>query len=1210
MVKRRSGLSGADNEAGGQFRASVAALVLVRLLRGFPIPEFDFRDNGAVPLTVLLEGDEAVDDIVVHLAGDRRVYLQAKRTLNLSVRSDSKFGKAVAQWQRLAEEDLIDPARERVVIVARRLGRPLSELAKALERGRWSVAAGRSEREQQSFAKLSALLGGLPGDQRDRLLTSALILGLDVERDDSTRAVVAQQELEAGVVEAGHGLVAWQALCDACRRRAAQRRGFDLDDALQVLRNREVPLVADRDGVASAQRLAEQAAISIYRQRVNARGSSLDLTGLGLALPDIPLAEADAVTRVARSDGQPTERQLTWSLRRHGRLLLTGLPGGGKSTTLRASAADYARRGDWPLPVYAKLTDLARSLDGRDFQQALFHAATPALDLNVEDLELVRGVYQRVLREGQIALFLDALDETRQERFATVQRIARFLDEAHPDIEVVVATREVAYADAKPLQFRDVEVSSPRVPEHTTERILEEAAIAAEVPFDERENWVTTRQRWVHDVLERDHTLTRTPLIPVVLAVLAATHDRTSLPATRAKILRMVMQDVVRGWEAAGRRAGRVSLGGVLADQRAVEALTRSFPTIGRALIRDRTPDRSEVEGLLRRQLADDFYLSSVDAEIVSRELLAFWDEAGVFVVDSAGGIAARLQLFAETAAAISIAGLVGDDLNAAVSEAADDPDQSEALKLAMGLSTGAADALWRSIETNSDVEQVRRARLLAGAVAEGAVLAAEQRFALARILADEIQPGRPSDAWWIARLGLAGEQAYGLAQQVEQRLDPSAQLIFRALTAIHWDRSAPEVSSDLRALLEADSIRIGRSLTIDDGYAEAMVGAAELLRDGSDGDQQAIEAGLGKASMGVDQKLSAILIDIGRGDAVSAYQRKSLGRLRISDWLAHEARADRLLLDLLAQVAEPTQLSYRQERRLDELCDLMETLGIPDAAGAEVSRSVARAHDEVMSLLRNVAPLTGIDVSIAATQAELVRQLLETDDGVSAFGMLFDDGQDRGFRHWENATDHRHLRNALRAHMAGWRWLAVAAASAYSATSDRGAATEELSEVLDDYENWNRWLAAKVLLTVDPHPLDRARGWMASNDVIKRQVAAEVVAHEIARVAEAEVLACLDDGDEGVRASAYKQLSPTALTPSLRERAWRELTGEPTAWQCLRCGRRNTANSSGCAECSTSGPDAARAARELLSAAGEEVPDLTDYVHRHVKVIELDEFS
>jgi hypothetical protein len=212
----------------------------------------------------------------------------------------------------------------------------------------------------------------------------------------------------------------------------------------------------------------------------------------------------------------------------------------------------------------------------------------------------------------------------------------------------------------------------------------------------------------------------------------------------------------------------------------------------------------------------------------------------------------------------------------------------------------------------------------------------------------------------------------------------------------------------------------------------------------------------------------------------VTEYYGRFTSRLRANRFFDVEREADKILLEQIATVGTHTELTHRQQRRLDELCDFVATLGLPDASGVDVVRAVVSNREEVLSLLHHVAPLTGLDVDVVASEALLVRDLLETDDGSSAFSMLFDEGADQGLADWTRVDDHAHLRSVLRSHIAGMGWLAVPAAIALSGAPERDLATQELDEVLDDYAPWNRsscdWPRARTRTRLYRPPRSSAR--------------------------------------------------------------------------------------------------------------------------------------
>jgi hypothetical protein len=1208
--RRRPSLAGADAEAGSRYRAGVAAWIAVQVLRGEPLRDLDLIGaEDAVPETVEIETDDPVDDVGLRLRGGGRAFLQVKRTLDLGTSKGSAFFKTVDQWKELVRARPLDPLQDRVGVAAGRITQPLRDLGRALERGRRTVAGARSEREEAAHSRLRELIRNLEPAQQELLLRCAVVWELDVEEDTAPAAQNAQTALENGVVGYGHGAAAWRALCDACDRAAPPREGFDLQGLLRVLRAAGVPLVVDRDGITSARAAARLDAVERHQELVIKQGEELDLLALGAGLPPIPLAEADAEMVVRSRDGDPPrERALTWSARRRGRLLLVGPPGSGKSTTLRASAADFARREDWPLPIHVKLDRLAHRLKDTSFRNALLELATDELDAS--NAELVREAVEDGLLQGAVALFLDALDEARDQRRTVVQGLRRFLGTVHPDVEVILSTREVGYADAQTLGFSEVAVSSPRNIDVTVRKILEVAARYASVPALDQASWVRDRVRWVQSVLETDPALRRTPLIAVLLALLASRHDTARLPTRRAPILRAVLEDVCRVWEAAQRRAGEVRLG-LLEGERAVAALLDALLVESSILEARPSAEREEIDRVLSEHFVAHFQLPSAEAEVVAREASSFWDEAGVFVISTDGLIAPRVRLFVEIGAAAHASEADASfPLNNWVAAAAADPNRWETLRLAAGLDRKIGEVVWEEANSGEGPESADLLLLLAQATGEGAELGATTLRSLTErllvFLGDKTRMWQAALA--LARMPMPEELRRDVREHLAQCLPSRNLLTAQALSVLGWREAGDEANSILKAMLQAERpSRQGGDWFVDDGFAEALVGAAERLRTEPDA-LDLIASALGRASIGVDERLAEILREEGRGEAVAEYYARFTSRLQIPRYFRHEREADKILLDLLARIGEPAPLSGGQTRRLDELCDLVESIKLADAEGASVIRSVLENPEEVHSLFWHVAPLTGLDVGVIAAEAKLVRRLLDGADASEVFSMLLDGGTDRGLARWDLVGDPSRLRNVLRAHLAGYRWLAIPAAIALASCPTRAELLGELDTVLDDYDSWSRRLAGFVMMELEGDRLERARGWLRHPDPVRRLVAAKrlgsaLQADSSVRV---EVEAAFGDEDEGVREAVLEGLSPEALDERLLSRTRAEIDGEATGWFCLWCGETNNSDARGCASCNRSGPDAAKAGRELLRAAGFDIPEPRER-GRHVKVIDLD---
>src|SRR5688572_10790272 len=84
-IAARGALGGAADEAGADFRASIAAWAVAFSLAGRPLAVGDLaHDESSLPVAVRLETDAPVDDIQVDLKGRGRVFIQAKSRVSFS----------------------------------------------------------------------------------------------------------------------------------------------------------------------------------------------------------------------------------------------------------------------------------------------------------------------------------------------------------------------------------------------------------------------------------------------------------------------------------------------------------------------------------------------------------------------------------------------------------------------------------------------------------------------------------------------------------------------------------------------------------------------------------------------------------------------------------------------------------------------------------------------------------------------------------------------------------------------------------------------------------------------------------------------------------------------------------------------------------------------------------------------------------------------
>lgn len=214
-------IGGAANEAGAGFRAGIAAYIGAHVLRGQPFADLALLPEAAIPRSFVLEADAAVDDIDVTLTSGSAL-IQAKRRLDMA-----SMKAAAEQWVKLADERDFDPARLRLVAGAAEATGEIKQLRRALERNRSEEAGGLTESEREALEKLRGFLTELPREACEQALLCAVIWIADLEEVDGLVAKLGQALLEPGVVVAGQGERAWNALRQHAHELARKTPGRD-----------------------------------------------------------------------------------------------------------------------------------------------------------------------------------------------------------------------------------------------------------------------------------------------------------------------------------------------------------------------------------------------------------------------------------------------------------------------------------------------------------------------------------------------------------------------------------------------------------------------------------------------------------------------------------------------------------------------------------------------------------------------------------------------------------------------------------------------------------------------------------------------------------------------------------------------------------------------------------------------------------------------
>jgi hypothetical protein len=1183
MAKTNRGpVGGAGDEAGGQHRRALAALFAAHGLNGLPFEGLPVGGESAIVEAVGLESDFPVDDVFVQLRGGR-LFVQAKRTL----RFGRPMREVAAQWLRAVRDPDFNEIGDWIAAAAGTLSKDISALAQALDRRRLG-ATSFSSIERRSIEALVELLRheGASDIEVELVLSRAVILSFQVEASGQEYSERGRLLLDGHVVTKGDGARAWRELVAIAGDAARLRLGHSVSAWLEELRKRQIGLTVDAAASRAGYLARRDEALGRYRQQLQRRGEYVDLTSIGLAIRPIALSEMDAEIRVRHPDADERDGDdLLWSFRRRGRVVLTGLPGGGKSISVAATAAEWAPREDWALPLAVSLRRLAEPEQFR--RKAL---RDQILDLAIESVEprdrsLVRDALDEALSAGHAVLFLDGLDEAADRSLLLARDLAQLLADVHPDTDVLLATRDVAYANARLLGFDDLRLNTPKNISKTLTAVLR--AIAEQRGIGDAPAWIATRLEWVKRSLALDPHLSETPLLPVLLASLAADRDVADLPRTRTLILEHVIEDVVRRKES--RREIQIT---GLPGGHETAAVLGAFPRIAVALsTAGGSAPRAQLAEQLVPYLRDDWGLPPAMALTTATQILMFWDESGIFVASGADKVVTpRLRLFLEIGIALYAASRPDHEATEWVNTAATRPDSREALILAAGRSSTIADALIdRACRDRGEADDAL-AFAAAQALGQGASPSDSKLRQLISRLLPLLQPG-DDEAWRVfrllARMAVPLDLQDSILNSVGVSFPAEHYAVAVALVSVDWnwdpDHRDEHLEQGLRVRelpsLKRRQPRQGKYLTARDLFTDAAhmrvkEQAASILLPKHPELAPVVVQALERASGATAEVLKDILRRNGHHEAAASADRKWLDGFRGVEHLARSMkRLDDDLDDFLATVtsfAEPAVLSLSQQRRLRELGVFVESLNLNEI-------SALMSGDEFRPLrgefVRLIATLGAFDEAVLAAEATIVQREIASDPlgRYKPFFSLFDVSPRADLKHWEAVHDAVAARDVLLKVLHTQRGSALVAAIALAEHSDKAETARQIEQAFDElpYESVTPavWAVVSLLGEADSEVGRLSR---SNNENVREAIAEIVTLSEAGRPTDVAIRLASDPCRQ-VRLAVIEKLGkevadrPTPELQTLLE-AIRLSTDPP--FECRRCGAANPASSDSCASC------------------------------------------
>jgi hypothetical protein len=1178
----RGAEGGSGDEAGGQHRRGVAAFFVAHGLNGLPVEALPISPADAVVEAVALETEFPVDDVLVQLRRGR-LFVQAKRTL----RFGRPMKEVVGQWLRAVRDPDFRPADDLLAAVGGELSKDVQALALALDRRRANAAIF-SVAERRALARVEASLRaeGASELETDLALSRAVLLLMQVETLGQEHSERGRLLLDGHVVGKGEGTKAWRELVAIAGDMARLRLGRSIAAWLEELRKREIPLTIDAAASRAGYLARRREAVARYRQQLRSRGEYVDLTSVGLPIPPIPLSELDADIQVRPPEAPERDgRDLLWSFRRRGRVVLTGLPGGGKSTAMAATAGEWASQEDWALPLVISLRRLAE----RDYfrQRPL---RDQVLDLAVErvgprDRPLVREALDEALTLGQAALFLDSLDEAANRSLLLASDIALLLHDIHPSTDVLLATRDIAYADTRVLGFEDLRLNSPRNTSKTIAAVLR--AIATQRRVAGADAWIATRLEWVKRAMTLDSQLSETPLLPVLLASLAADRDVGELPRSRTLILEQVIENVVR------RRAAThdIQVAG-LPSGHETDAVLGAFPRIAFALTTNGgSAPRAQLADDIAEYLRLDWGLPSGTARQTATQILVFWDESGIFVASGADKIVTpRLRLFLEIGTALYAASRTEPDAVSWVQLSAVRPDSRETLILAAGRSLVIADALIDCACTREGNNEDALAIAAAEALGQGAPASELRRRQLVERLIPLLRNG-DNESWRVfrrlARIDVPSDRQQSILNTIRDTFSPEHYAVARALASVNWNWNLDRQSEYLEHALRirklpsltrrqprGERLLSARDLFTDPAFMRVKEQAASALLPGRPDLAPVVLQAIESASVGTAEVLLDVLRRNGHGALAATANHRWFNSIGWEQLSRSIKQADDDLHDFLTTLATsttPAVLTLSQQRRLRELGAFVETLNLNDVS-AWIPGDKQRPLRTRFTRL--IADLGAFDQTVLAAQALIVLRDMASGGSVAhrAFFSLFDVAESADLTHWEAIPDSNDGRDLLIRVLHTREGSAIVAAAALSSHPDQPTTAASIEAVLDDLPDESVtpavWAYLRLVGSTAHAEAERFAG--SDNHNVREAIAKLVTLAEHGKPS-ALAARLSRDPCRQVRLAAIERLkkdSEKEASAELLELLRSITVSVDYPFVCAHCGTQNEASRDSCSSC------------------------------------------
>lgn len=1177
MTAGRGAIGGAAGAAGVQHGAGVAAFIAVHGVTSRIVPGLDLEDADIVR-HIQVEGDTDVDDIIA-TTHRGRVFVQCKRTCSFG--ATGPFRATLEQWIGQVGTDF-DPATDRLVLAVEHLSGALRYLAQALDRRRLlgaGAAGDLSTRERSVLDELEGLLSDQPDDATEAVMSCAYIYKVDLSNVVQESALASLHLVAAGLVSWEQCPVAFRSLRDRFTELAAERGSVAIDDL-------SAALAADFEAPATtpATEHALRRAAAVYGARIMARQDRLRLGPLGTTIGEFELPGLVDDFEVAAGEESDTDGvALRHVIRRHPLCFVVGLPGSGKSTAMEQLAAHAAARPEsWPVPVLARLKDVAALPPDHILDRIIAAAARVVAG---PDQEQVRAHLGEAVRVGRAMLLLDGLDECGDDTPQIAQQLADLLDQLVPSVEVVITGREPVLNAHGPLGLRALELLP-------TKRLEDRVRAAISTTLDDAQLEDDRVQHHVDAVMHTigNQKLGGAPLIPMLLAVQRAS-GRSAL-TTPGESLSAAIDMLVDLWEVRHRRERTLEVAG-MAGQEAVQILQQAFNELASAFAVgavsiDRQAGVEHLVPLLTRWGID----SPLRARAVANDLIAFWEDSGLFIGDTQGGqLTARIRpvlevgqarraaQFDEAVRADWLAGCIpSDDAHEPLRYLTDIHRASTPDIVAAAIDQDAddlaADLIGRHPDALSQADLVRAANHFS--VALSADTQAERWTAINRLLTVPLPPENQEGL--ILRMRDAVDDEH--VDLLEARLhlewqytlgDDPANLAQRLLSGPHPTRVRPEPSdTTARARLFATMTDLAQfhrtSAAMAEQYPDAVAAAAGHLATQLD-----------KYPRGPHRQLVKVLDEVDPSALEDYREQLEIRRDRMSRTFTEVDDGWENFHQLLAGLANHVEPGWAERRGMTALSRLYKLLEVGTSPAGAVPGALARDAAAVVTVVRSAVRLGDLDLELIATEAELVAGGAED----SIFVMHYPPPVTED---WSLIEDTLTFVADLAAAGTADTWLGHMALKLLWDCPDLETVAARLWELLDDFVPDVRWGAAELIAVCEPSH-ERLDEWTEAPEPYLR--AAAIIPHleHLADAgARAAAAAILSDPDATVRTQSADLAAAMGAGDLLPAEIASAIDGpRPQRATCQTCEQTYAPTATACPNCQRSGSDWRQALTDLL---------------------------